>query len=287
MIDREGYSRRPLPAQIPWRVLFQTQQENPYQSHSTRGWYPLGSMFNHSCLPNCLWYLIGDYLFIYVCASNVRQGDELTISYCPLWIASLQERTNLLRQLDIHSCRCRLCAYDRSMMDEYENELKQFENLRALARQKKISNVNRWKYWQQLKGQYEILVKKFHERPVGFIKEFLDLQTIAGDFAQDHVEKQIKDFFKIEQESFLSRLAHLTGVSNTNIANPILLFGPQLQFLLDQFSSSTDVQSWKRLLDNLYEIYTFKCYSASDDRQRQFFTHLFQTQLWITKERKL
>src|SRR5271163_2539335 len=55
------------PSKIPWHVLFKTQQQNPYRSQSTLGWHPLGSMFNHSCLPNCMWYLIGDYLFIYVC----------------------------------------------------------------------------------------------------------------------------------------------------------------------------------------------------------------------------
>ena len=265
-------SRRTFPPQIPWNILFKTEQENPYQSHSTRGWYPLGSMFNHSCLPNCLWYLIGDYLFIYVCASNVRQGDELTISYCPLWIASIHERSHLLRQFQIHSCQCELCLFDRGVMEEYENELKKFVNIRALARQKKIPNGNRWKYLQQLKNQYEVLTEKFSQRPVGFIKEFLDIETIVNSFPEENLEK----------ESFLSRFEKLTGANKTEISNPILLFGPHLQLLIDHLDPS-----WKDFLGNLHEIYTFKCYPSTDDRLKQFFTHLFQTQSWITKEKKL
>ncbi len=236
-------------------------------------------MFNHSCLPNCLWYLIGDYLFIYVCASNVRQGDELTISYCPLWISSIHERTNLLRQYEINSCQCVLCLYDRSVFDEYENELKNFFNIRALARQKNISNSNRLNYLQQLKYQYEILVKKFQTRPIGFMNEFLDIEYISNNFPQ---ENEITN----QQKTFLERLAQISGIILPDISNPLLLFGPQIQLLinhLEQFSSS-ELESWNHLLDYLYEIYTFKCYSSSPDLhktiqdQKQFYTNLFQTQ---------
>jgi len=246
-------------------------------------------MFNHSCLPNCLWYLIGDYLFIYVCASNVRQGDELTISYCPLWISSINERTNQLRQYDITSCQCLLCLYDRSLINEYENELKKFTNIRALARQKNISNSNRFNYLQQLKSQYEILIDKFQERPIGFINEFIDLEYISHYFQHETNENEIKQFLNNQQNSFLERLSNICDLTLPKISNPILLFGPQIQLLIYHFENfySSDLQQWNSLLEYLYEIYTFKCHSSSNDIQKtlkdhkQLFTNLFQTQTFL------
>lgn len=248
-------------------------------------------MFNHSCLPNCLWYLIGDYLFIYVCGTNVRKNDELTISYCPLWISSIIERTNLLRQYDINSCQCLLCLYDRSVLDEYENELKKFSNLRALARQKNILNSSRLNYLQELKNQYEFLIAKFQDRPISFINEFIDFETILSEFQN---ENEMKEFFSDQQNSFLQRLTKLCCSTLPNISNPILLFGTQIQLLLDhlQHFSSSNLKQWNHLLEYLYDVYTFKCYSSSTHSSRtlkdygQFFTNLFQTQTFIINKKK-
>jgi len=285
------FSRRlpPSSPHIPWRVLFNTQQQNPYKSQSTLGWYPLSSMFNHSCLPNCLWYLIGDYLFIYVCASNVRQGDELTISYCSLWISSINERTNQLRQYDITSCQCLLCLYDRSLINEYENDLKKFSNIRALARQKNISNSNRFHYLQQLKCQYEYLINKYQERPISFINEFIDLESISNYFQYENNENEIKQFLNNQQNSFLERLSNICDLTLSQISNPILLFGRQIQLLINHLEHFhlSDSKQWNHLLGYLYEIYTFKCHSSSNDIQKtlkdykQLFTNLFQTQTFL------
>jgi hypothetical protein len=220
-----------------------------------------------------MWYLIGDYLFIYVCASNVRQGDELTISYCPLWISSIHERTNLLRQYEINSCQCVLCLYDRSVIDEYENELKKFSNLRALTRQKNSLN-----YFQQLNEQYEILIEKFSQRPIGFINEFLDIELISNNFLQEN------------KKTFFERLIQISGITLPNISNPLVLFGPQIQLLINHLeqSSSSELESWHHLLNYLFDIYTFKCYSSSPKSikdQKQFYTNLFQTQSLIINEK--
>jgi hypothetical protein len=189
-------------------------------------------MFNHSCLPNCLWYLIGDCLFIYVCSSNIQQGDELTISYCPLWISSFTERTNQLNQYDITSCQCSLCLYDRSLMPEYENKLKEFSNLRALARQKNLSNSIRFGYLQQLKCIFESLTKTYQQRPSGFINEFIDLEYISYYFQHEHNDNDIKQFLSELQNSFLERLAHVCRFMINDlphISNPVLVFGTQIQ----------------------------------------------------------
>lgn len=229
---------------IPWRILFETQQQNPFRSKATLGWFPLGSMFNHSCLPNCLWYLIGDHLFLYVCASNIREGDELTISYCPLWISSLNERASILRQYGINSCRCILCSYDQSNMPKYEIELKKFSNLRALSRQKNISCAKRFNYVQKLKQVYESVAKRFHQRSVGFINEFIDLEYISqyfqhnqcGDKSADN-EHDIRKFFDEQDLQFLQRLSHVCRLTIKDLpknSNPILLFGSQMQVGLRQ-----------------------------------------------------
>jgi hypothetical protein len=212
-------------------------------------------MFNHSCLPNCLWYLIGDCLFIYVCASNIRQGDELTISYCPLWISSLNERTSQLRQFGIISCQCLLCSYDRSNMPQYEIELKKFLNLRALSRQKNLSRYKRFSYVQKLKRIYEYIIKKFKHRPIGFITEFVDLEYISHYFqhehhedndgnnnnGDEHMEHEIQDFLEDRELSFLSRLSRVcrfTMKDLPKVGNPIILFGTQMQVSLCKFLSS-------------------------------------------------
>jgi hypothetical protein len=192
-------------------------------------------MFNHSCLPNCLWYLIGDYLFIYVCSSNIRQGDELTISYCPLWISSLTERSSQLKQFGIHSCRCLLCLYDGSNMPQYEIELKKFFNLRALARQKNLSCEKRFDYVEKLKRIYEFLTKKFRQRPIGFLTEFVDLEYISHYFQHENNQHHIQQFLEERQLSFLQRLSRVcrfTIKDLPKIFNPMVLFGTHMQVSL-------------------------------------------------------
>ncbi|CAF0988554.1 unnamed protein product [Adineta ricciae] len=290
---RKPFSKRlppPLPY-VPWRVLFETQQQNPYKSQSTLGWYSLGSMFNHSCLPNCTWYLIGDYLFIYVCSTNVRQGDELTISYCPLWISSVNERSTYLERFNIRSCQCSLCTYDRLDLIEYEKDLKKFSNIRALARQKNLSNFNRFVYLQQLHEHYEYLTNRYSNRAVGFVNEFIDLESINQYFQIDSAENEIKEYLNHRQDSFLDRFSHVCRLTLPQISNPILLFGTQIQLLihhLEHFYSS-DYKQWNRLLVYLYEIYTFKCHSVSNDMPttlkdyKELFTNLTHTQSFFSR----
>ncbi|CAF3288148.1 unnamed protein product, partial [Rotaria sp. Silwood2] len=55
---------------------------------------------------------------------------------------------------------------------------------------------------------------------------------------------------------------------------------------IEQFYTS-DLKQWSRLFEYLYEIYTFKCYSSSDDiektlqNQKQLFNYFFQTQTFL------
>lgn len=258
---------------LPWKILFETEQENPFHSRHTLAWFTLSSMFNHSCLPNCLWYLIGDYLFLYV-ISNVKQDEQLTISYCPLGISSLVERRNRLREYRIHCCQCELCHYDRRNENEYENDLKIFRNYRALARQKNLTEEKQEKYHQQLKEQFEYLQKKYSDRPQGFIQELLDFE---------------------KDKDFLQYLTTVCRIDLPNLTNPLFLFGKQMNSLIDYLEKSSSpsedesIEQWQLLLDYLYEIYTFQSLSSSNEiffDQKQLFTQLFQSQSYFLEENK-
>jgi hypothetical protein len=119
---------------------------------------------------------------------------------------------------------------------------------------------------------------------MGLINEFNDLEYISHYFQPE--DNEIKQFLINQQNSFLERLSTICGITLPNISNPIFLFGSQMQLLLhhlDHFPSS----EWNHLLGYLYEIYTFKCYSSSNDLQKirkdhkQLFTNLFQTQTFL------
>ena len=235
----EANADRSAPRAIPWRVLFETQQANPFQSKSHLGWFPLGSMFNHSCLPNCQWYCLGDYLFIYISSSTVRSGDPLTLSYCPLWIASVNERADQLRAFGIPSCQCTLCSYDRAFGDEYERQLKSFANLRALARQKSLPNAVRWKYVKELKAQYQVLMEQCADRPVAFPREFLEIETLSQRFLDKNEEKTIQQWATEQHRTFLERFAaacrfHIQDLPH--IPHPQFLLGSHMQVDEDTWS---------------------------------------------------
>lgn len=195
-------------------------------------------MFNHACLPNCLWYIIDDYLFIYVGATQIEVGQELTISYCPLWLASLQERTHHLRGFGIDCCQCVLCLYDRQQGEDYEQQLKTFAHHRSLLRQKSGFLSIR------LSDQYRILNQQFSDRPIGFLRELADLESLES------------------QASFLDQLAvacRFNVDDPHSITNLLFLFGPHLQVLIDHLRhhhSSEDVDMWRSRLDDFYGIMT-------------------------------
>jgi hypothetical protein len=217
---------------IPWRVLFETEQENPFKSQSTLAWYSLGCMFNHSCVPNCLWYLLGDYLVIYVCGATVEPGDELTISYCPLWIPSLNERSSQLLSYGIHSCQCSLCSYDRRFQTQQEGALKRLSNIRALARQKNLSNPVRWKYFEKFVTIYESIEKRYADRPIGFVHEFANLESIDSCFRDENDHPEIMPLLNERRKSFLQRFLSTCRLTTTNglrLSNPLCLMEVHLQ----------------------------------------------------------
>jgi len=131
-------------------------------------------------------------------------------------------------------------------MPQYEIELKKFSNLRALSRQKNLSREKRFDYVQKLKRIYELITKKFRQRPIGFITEFVDLEYISHYFqhqSQENNEHNIQEFLEECQLSFLQRLSRVcrfTIKDLPKVGNPIVLFGIQMQVNTDVFVSFYD-----------------------------------------------
>ena len=87
------------------------------------------SLINHSCLPNCDYIGIGDFIFI-VSIEDIPKGDELTISYVPNDI-EYSERIEKLKKWGF-KCQCKLCKKEeelfknvpeKKIINEYITEL--------------------------------------------------------------------------------------------------------------------------------------------------------------------
>jgi hypothetical protein len=71
------------------------------------GLFPLGSIFNHSCLPNCTYTNEGAQL-VFRLLRTVREGEELCVNYTELY-ASRDERLAELWLSKSFKCHCRRC----------------------------------------------------------------------------------------------------------------------------------------------------------------------------------
>lgn len=86
------------------------------------GLYIKGSFFNHSCLPNCFYYGVANFMFVKT-VSDVKKGEELTLSY--IEPKPLYERRNEMNKWNF-ICKCRLCENEVTMCDK-ESYLDVFE----------------------------------------------------------------------------------------------------------------------------------------------------------------
>merc|ERR1712039_1159878 len=75
------------------------------------GLYPSGAMFNHSCAPNCLWFVDRGVLVVETICS-IPKGAELTIPYLPVsrrTDAKAERRRHRLQKQFGFLCLCRRC----------------------------------------------------------------------------------------------------------------------------------------------------------------------------------
>jgi hypothetical protein len=71
------------------------------------GVYPMASLLNHSCRPNCTYRFDGVQLQV-VARQFIRSGEELTISYID-WIYGPTERASQLERQYFFKCQCPRC----------------------------------------------------------------------------------------------------------------------------------------------------------------------------------
>ena len=72
------------------------------------GIYQTPSLLNHSCLPNCVAVFNGIKLLIHA-TEQIKQGDELTISYTELLCPSYQRKEDLKSHY-LFDCNCPKCC---------------------------------------------------------------------------------------------------------------------------------------------------------------------------------
>jgi hypothetical protein len=80
------------------------------------GLFPLGSIFNHSCLPNCTYINEGSQL-VFRLLRPVREGEELCVNYTELY-AARDERRVELHATKSFECRCRRCTLSPASEEE-------------------------------------------------------------------------------------------------------------------------------------------------------------------------
>lgn len=80
------------------------------------GLFPLGSIFNHSCLPNCTYTNEGPQL-VFRLLRPVREGEELCVNYTELY-AARDERRAELHATKSFECRCQRCTLSPTSEEE-------------------------------------------------------------------------------------------------------------------------------------------------------------------------
>ena len=72
-----------------------------------------GSAFNHSCVANTYWKVIGDTLVVRA-RTQIKKGKEVYLSYVPLaGMSRLMTGDCIERHFGYNGCPCTLCAEDR------------------------------------------------------------------------------------------------------------------------------------------------------------------------------
>jgi hypothetical protein len=91
--------------------------------HGALGIWLLPSFFNHSCAPNCIWYIVGDVLFIRT-IRDIAPNEELLISYADCAQMSFVQRQVSLSRLGFQ-CRCVWCTtyIERPALFDLEDEM--------------------------------------------------------------------------------------------------------------------------------------------------------------------
>ena len=113
-----------------------------FEYNKGTGLWVQASFFNHSCTPNCVWWNIGDHLFVFT-QRPVSVNQELCISYIAADI-TFKERTEKFQKWispkEGFTCVCKVCAIMRDHPDLCDLE-KEVESA-FMAAAKKVQAYN-------------------------------------------------------------------------------------------------------------------------------------------------
>lgn len=115
--------------------------------------FPTFARINHDCIPNCTMYfksypaqsIIGKTLF------DIKQNEEITISYLPRFQNTYKERQHLLSLRYRFQCVCNLCLNK----DSFDSIIKEY----------RLSIMNGDKHWNCIQIALQILNKYFKSFP--------------------------------------------------------------------------------------------------------------------------
>ena len=113
--------RPPLDLFITWASQINSNSHGLNRTNAANesmgfGLFPLGSIFNHSCLPNCTYTNEGPQL-VFRLLRPVREGEELCVNYTELY-ATRDERRAELHATKSFECRCRRCTLSPASEEE-------------------------------------------------------------------------------------------------------------------------------------------------------------------------
>ncbi|KAL0206813.1 hypothetical protein P9112_012524 [Eukaryota sp. TZLM1-RC] len=107
------------------RHIEQTVRTNWFRIEASEkgcGFWLKMSLFNHSCSPNCTYFFIGDFMFVYA-TLDIEKGEELFISYIDT-LQPLNDRAKQLKNFSegtgftCHCQRCQLTRRDRQIQED-------------------------------------------------------------------------------------------------------------------------------------------------------------------------
>ncbi|KAK9765227.1 hypothetical protein K7432_006605 [Basidiobolus ranarum] len=123
-------------------------QCNNFTSHDLQlfpvgeGTYPIGSLFNHSCIPNCI-VMYDKGVQIVRSISPIKAGEELCIAYVDSFVPRTRRRTQLQEKY-YFECECELCSDPILSKLDYEHDNAIDENdLPLLKPGSEISNKSK------------------------------------------------------------------------------------------------------------------------------------------------
>ena len=86
------------------------------------------SMFNHSCLSNCNWFTIGDFMVV-LAEQDIKEGEELTVSYIDS-LSSYAKRQDNCRSLGF-CCKCERCLREARTSREIQPLLDELASIKG------------------------------------------------------------------------------------------------------------------------------------------------------------